>query len=88
MNASFTCLLVVLMSLQVCACSQGPFIGRDELYGLMETLGPRAYDYFVAYVTNKPYDPGAFAWGWQYQARACLLMYELTHGRRWLDRAK
>jgi len=73
------------MSLQVCACSQGPFIGRDELYGLMETLGPRAYDYFVAYVTNKPYDPGAFAWSWQYQARACLLMYELTHGRRWLD---
>ncbi len=85
MKARFTCLVIVLVCLEACSCSQGPFIGKDDVYGLMETLGPKAFDYFLAYVSNKPYDPGAFAWSWQYQARACLLMYELTHERRWLD---
>jgi len=60
-------------------------IGRDDVYSLLEALGPRAFDYFLAYVSSKPYDPGGFAWGWQYQARACLLTYELTHRRWWLD---
>jgi len=77
-------LVAVSLGTSVARCS-GPIVGSEGVFEILSDFGPRAFSYFLSRTSAKPYDPGAMAWGWQYQARACLIAYRLTHESKWLD---
>jgi len=82
---SIILLAVALILLQQCYSFRDPLVGRDSIIDLADGVGAQAFESISVQIADDPYNPGSFAWGWQYHARGCLIMYNLTGERKWLD---
>jgi len=76
---------VFLLTAGACYCADGPLVGRHDVFDLVDRDSERAFEGVATNLVADPYDPGYFAWGLQYHARGCLIMYNLTGERKWLD---
>lgn len=78
-------LLILLLLARMSYCSEAPLVGRENTITLADRFGNQTFDYYITQVSDDPYNPGSFAWGYQYHARGCLIMYNLTGDIKWLD---
>jgi hypothetical protein len=78
-------LIVILALVQPCLSYRDPLVGRDSIISLADGTGAKSFGSISRQIANDPYNPGSFAWGWQYHARGCLIMFNLTGDRKWLD---
>lgn len=62
-------------------------IDSRSLLDIIEELADRVWEAYGKHLKTKPYDPGFYAWGIQYEIRALLNLYLLTRKRIWLERA-
>jgi hypothetical protein len=76
---------VLLVALLPSATALDPLVGRDGVVAIADRGGEAAFDSIASQLAADPYNPGSFAWGWQYHARGCLIMYNVTGERKWLD---
>ncbi|MBU7004472.1 MAG: hypothetical protein HXS50_02810, partial [Theionarchaea archaeon] len=76
---------MIFSLIQPCLSYRDPLVGRDSIISLADGVGAQAFDSISRQIANDPYNPGSFAWGWQYHARGCLIMFNLTGNRKWLD---
>ncbi len=70
---------------EVAISTQNPLVGRDRVIDLVDGAGQRAFESIARQIAGDRYNPGSYAWGWQYHARGCLIMFNVTGERKWLD---
>ncbi len=78
-------ILLFIFSIGTCLCSSGPLVGGRDIYQFIDGPSEQTFKSITNRLSEDPYDPGYFAWGLQYHVRGCLIMYNLTGQRKWLD---
>jgi len=62
-------------------------IHGERVIELSEEIAEKVWVSYNRYLSRKPYDPGLFAWGIQYEIRSYVLLYKITNDLKWLLRA-